>query len=202
MSSMALDGLKLLRNPPAVTLIVATAVTRASAMADVDAAAALAPLLLLGVSDRADDDDATHPMVFLRDQRRSWTRDDDGRLLSEEEGEEEEAAATATGKKRSPAAGPRAGAALLQRLRAALRNGLSWRCMLPAAPGCLYIVRARARARSFGLACVLHLAWCCLFNGVRAGDRTIYACGEPDDVGAASPSAPRAKLRRRHTNLT
>ena len=79
-SSMALDGLKLLRNPPAVTLIVATAVTRASAMADVDAAAALAPLLLLGVSDRADDDDATHPMVFLRDQRRSWTRDD-GRLL-------------------------------------------------------------------------------------------------------------------------
>lgn len=202
MSSMALDGLKLLRNPPAVTLIVATAVTRASAMADVDAASALAPLLLLGVSDRADDDDATHPMVFLRDQRRSWTRDD-ARLLSEEEGEEEEEAAT--GKKRNPGgAGPRAGAALLQRLRAALRNGLSWRCMLPAAPGCLYSVRGRARARawSFGLACVLHLAWCCPFNGVRAGDRAIYACGEPDDVGAASPSAPRAKLRRRHTNLT
>lgn len=165
MSSMALDGLKLLRNPPAVTLIVATAVTRASAMADVDAAAALAPLLLLGVSDRADDDDddATHPMVFLRDQRRSWTRDDDGRLLSEEEGEEEEEAAT--WKKRNLAgAGPRAGAALLQRLRAALRNGLSWRCMLPAAPGCLYSGRARARAELWACVCassslVLSVQW-------------------------------------------
>lgn len=161
MSSMALDGLKLLRNPPAVTLIVATAVTRASAMADVDAAAALAPLLLLGVSDRADDDDATHPMVFLRDQRRSWTRDD-GRLLSEEEGEEE---AAATGKTRDPArAEPRAGAALLQRLRAALRNGLSWRCMLPAAPGCLYSGRARARAELWACVCassslVLSVQW-------------------------------------------
>jgi hypothetical protein len=176
MSSMALDGLKLLRNPPAVTLIVATAVTRASAMADVDAAAALAPLLLLVVSDRADDDDATHPMVFLRDQRRS-PKLDQGRRAAVQRGGGRGGGGGGDGEEEKPCStGPRAGAALLQRLRAALRNGLSWRCMLPAAPGCLYSVRARARARSFGLACVLHLAWCCLFNGVRAGDRTIYAC--------------------------
>jgi hypothetical protein len=101
---MALDGLKLFRNPPTVTLIVATAVTRTDAAAMADDAAALALLLLLSASDCADDDDdATHPMVvfllfpLFRD-RRSWITGEEAR-----------------GKKRDPA-GPRAGGALLLQL--------------------------------------------------------------------------------------
>ena len=159
-SSMALDGLKLFRNPPTVTLIVATAVTRTAAAAMADDAAALALLLPLGASDRADDEDATHPMVvfllfpLFRD-RRSWTTDD-GRLS--EVGEEE-----ARGKKRGPA-GPRAGDALLQLLKqlwALLRNGLRCRAMLQLQG--VYIIRGETRTqriegRGFGLACVLLLA--------------------------------------------
>ena len=155
---MALDGLKLFRNPPTVTLIVATAVTRTAAAAMTDDAAALALLLLLGASD--DDDDATHPMVVfllfpLSRDRRSWTTDD-GRLS--EEGEEE-----ARGKKRGPA-GPRPGVALLQLLKqlwALLRNGLRCRAMLQLQG--VYIILGETRTqriegRSFGLACVLLLA--------------------------------------------
>nr|CAB3481392.1 unnamed protein product [Digitaria exilis] len=76
---MALDGLRLLRNPPTVTLIVATAFTCVdAAMAGKTAAP---PLLLFGVSDLADDE-ATHPMdtlFFPRPcpGRPSWTSDDD-----------------------------------------------------------------------------------------------------------------------------
>lgn len=157
-SSMARDGLKLSRNPPTVTLIVATAVTRA-AMAD-DAAALALLLLLLGASDRADDDEeATHPMVVLlfprscdlRSRTTSDGADDDGRL-SEEEAEEE-----ATGKKRGPA-GPRV-VALLRQLWTS-RNGLSCRAMLRLQG--VYIENCYAARREFfeggrallGLRCV------------------------------------------------
>lgn len=165
-SSMALDGLKLFRNPPTVTLIVATAVTRTAAGAMADAAA-LVLLLLLGASDRADDDDATHPMVvfllfpLFRDRRSRTT--DDGRLS--EEGEEE-----ARGKKRGPA-GPRPGVALLQLLKqlwALLRNGLRCRAMLQLQG--VYIIRGE-RSEFKGSkgelwACVCASSSLVLFNGV------------------------------------
>jgi len=152
---MALDGLKLFRNPPTVTLIVATAVTRTADAAMADDAAALELLLSLGASDRADDEDATHLLFPLFRDRRSWTTDD-GRLS--EVGEEE-----ARGKKRGPA-GPRAGDALLQLLKqlwALLRNGLRCRAMLQLQG--VYIICGETRTqriegRSFGLACVLLLA--------------------------------------------